>query len=80
MIGRLMIAAGLTGTLLGSAAAQTATPQQKMETCNFGADDKKLFDTAFKSVAEDWVKDINKRGKPGSEVFKAFAEALAAGH
>ena len=42
MIGRLMIAAGLTGTLLGSAAAQTATPQQKMETCNFGADDKKL--------------------------------------
>jgi hypothetical protein len=39
-----------------------------------------VFDAAFKNVAEDWVKDIDKRGKPGSEVFKAFTEALAASH
>jgi len=51
-----------------------------MKVINFGPDDKKVFDTAFKSVAEDWVKDINKRGKPGTEVFKAFTEALAASH
>ena len=51
-----------------------------MKVINFGPDDKKVFDTAFKAVAEDWVKDINKRGKPGTEVFKAFTEALAASH
>ena len=51
-----------------------------MKVINFSADDKKQFDTAFKAVAEDWVKDINKRGKPGTEVFKAFTEALAASH
>jgi hypothetical protein len=51
-----------------------------MKVINFGADDKKLFDAAFKTVAEDWVKDVNKRGKPGTEVFKAFTDALAAGH
>ena len=42
--------------------------------------DKKAFDTAFKAVDEDWVKDINKRGKPGTEVFKAFTEAMSASH
>ena len=51
-----------------------------MKVINFSADDRKIFDTAFKSVSEDWVKDINKRGKPGTEVFKAFTEALAASH
>jgi len=34
----------------------------------------------LQTVAEDWVKDVNKRGKPGTEVFKAFTTALAAGH
>ncbi len=38
----------------------------------FGLDDKKVFDTAFKAVAEDWVKDIDKRGKPGSEVLQGL--------
>ena len=38
------------------------------------------FDAAFKTVAEDWVKDLDKRGKPGTETFKAFTAALAAGH
>jgi hypothetical protein len=51
-----------------------------MKVIEFGPDDKKVFDAAFKNVAEDWVKDIDKRGKPGSEVFKAFTEALAASH
>jgi hypothetical protein len=50
-----------------------------MKVINFSDDDKKQFDTAFKAVAEDWVKDVNKRGKPGTEVFKAFTDALSAG-
>jgi len=64
MIGRLMIAAGLTGALLGGAAAQTATPQQKMETCNFGADDKKLTGAARKSFMAKCMADKDSpRGK-----------------
>ena len=50
-----------------------------MKVIEFGAEDKKVFDAAFKNVAEDWVKDMDKRGKPGTEVFKAFTGALAAG-
>ena len=44
----------------------------------FGPEDKQVFAAAFKNVAEEWVKDIDKRGKPGTEVFRAFTEALAA--
>jgi TRAP-type C4-dicarboxylate transport system substrate-binding protein len=64
----------------GELAATEKIKSQGMKVINFGPDDKMVFDTAFKSVAEDWVKDINKRGKPGTEVFKAFTEALAASH
>jgi TRAP-type C4-dicarboxylate transport system substrate-binding protein len=64
----------------GEKAATEKIKSQGMKVINFGTDDKKVFDTAFKAVAEDWVKDINKRGKPGTEVFKAFTEALAASH
>jgi hypothetical protein len=49
-----------------------------MKVIEFGPDDKKAFDAAFKTVAEDWVKDLDKRGKPGTEVFKAFTETVAA--
>jgi hypothetical protein len=64
MIGRLMLAAGFTAVLLGSAAAQTATPQQKMETCNFGADDKKLSGAARKSFLAKCMSDTDSpRGK-----------------
>jgi hypothetical protein len=45
----------------------------------FGPEDQKVFDAAFKNVAEDWVKDMDKRGKPGTDVFKAFTGALTAG-
>jgi TRAP-type C4-dicarboxylate transport system substrate-binding protein len=62
----------------GEKTATEKIKSQGMKVINFGPDDKKAFDAAFKSVAEDWVKDLDKRGKPGSEVFKAFTEALAA--
>jgi TRAP-type C4-dicarboxylate transport system substrate-binding protein len=64
----------------GEKAATDKIKSQGMKVINFSDDDKKQFDTAFKAVAEDWVKDVNKRGKPGTEVFKAFTEALAASH
>src|SRR6202171_5741943 len=62
----------------GEKAATEKIKSQGMKVINFGPDDKKVFDAAFKNVAEDWVKDLDKRGKPGTEVFKAFTEALAA--
>ena len=64
----------------GEKAAAEKIKSQGMKIINFSDADKKLFDTAFKAVADDWVKDINKRGKPGTEVFKAFTEALSANH
>jgi TRAP-type C4-dicarboxylate transport system substrate-binding protein len=64
----------------GEKAATEKIKSQGMKVIEFGADDKKVFATAFKTVAEDWVKDIDKRGKPGTAVFKAFTEALAANH
>jgi TRAP-type C4-dicarboxylate transport system substrate-binding protein len=64
----------------GEKAAAEKIKSQGMKVINFSAEDKKQFDTAFKAVAEDWVKDINKRGKPGTEVFKAFTDALTASH
>jgi TRAP-type C4-dicarboxylate transport system substrate-binding protein len=63
----------------GEKAATEKIKSQGMKIINFSDEDKKQFDVAFKAVAEDWVKDINKRGKPGTEVFKAFTDALSAG-
>jgi len=64
----------------GEKTATEKIKSQGMKVINFGPDDKKVFDEAFKTVAEDWVKDLDKRGKPGTEVFKAFTEALGARH
>lgn len=64
----------------GEKAATDKIKSQGMKVIEFGPDDKKVFDAAFKTVAEDWVKDLDKRNKPGTEVFKAFTDALAAGH
>jgi TRAP-type C4-dicarboxylate transport system substrate-binding protein len=64
----------------GEKAATEKIKSQGMKVIEFGPEDKKLFATAFKTVAEDWVKDIDKRGKPGTAVFKAFTDALAASH
>ncbi|WGS18874.1 MULTISPECIES: TRAP transporter substrate-binding protein DctP [unclassified Bradyrhizobium] len=64
----------------GEKAATDKIKSQGMRVINFGADDKKVFNAAFKSVAQEWVKDVDKRGKPGTDVYKAFTEALAATH
>src|SRR5260221_4045943 len=62
----------------GEKAATEKIKSQGMKVIEFGSDDRKVFEAAFKTVAEDWVKDLDKRGKPGTEVFKAFTEALGA--
>lgn len=62
----------------GEKAAAEKIKAQGMKVIEFGPEDRKVFDTAFKSVAEDWVKDLDKRGKPGTEVLQAFTAALAA--
>jgi hypothetical protein len=48
-----------------------------MTVINFSDADKKQFADAFASVADSWAKDTDKRGKPGSEVLKAFTAAVA---
>ena len=48
-----------------------------MKVIEFSPEDKKVFATAFKNVAEEWVKDVDKRGKPGSKVLKPCQDELA---
>jgi hypothetical protein len=46
---RYAVVAGLLTVLLPGAPSFALTPQQKMETCKFGADDQKLTGAARKS-------------------------------
>ena len=67
---RLLIAAGFAVALLGQAGlgdagAQTVTRQQKMETCNFGANSQKLTGAKRKSFIAKCMSDTDSpRGKP----------------
>jgi hypothetical protein len=62
---RFLIATGFAVALLGEASAQTVTPQQKMETCNFGADSQKLTGAKRKSFIAKCMSDKDSpRGKP----------------
>lgn len=64
----------------GEKAAAEKIKAQGLKVIEFGPEDKKAFSAAFKTVAEDWVKDLDKRGKPGTDVFKAFTDAVNAKH
>ena len=58
-------AAGLVASFLLAAPAFAATPQQKMETCKFGADDQKLTGAARKSFMTKCMSNTDApRGKP----------------
>ncbi len=64
MMTRLMVAAALAAALLNVAPAFAATPQEKLETCNFGADEKKLTGAARKSFIARCTADRDSpRGK-----------------
>jgi hypothetical protein len=66
MMLRLMNAvAGLAAPFLLVAPASAATPQQKMETCKFGADDQKLTGAARKAFMSKCLSNADSpRGKP----------------
>ena len=53
----------------GEKAATDKIKSQGMKVINFSADDKRC-PIPPSTVAQDWVKDVDKRGKPGSEVFR----------
>ena len=62
---RLTVAAVLAAALLHTAPTLAATPQEKLETCNFGADEKKLTGAARKSfIARCTADQDSPRGKP----------------
>ena len=64
MMSRLIAVAGLAASLLFGSQAIAATPQQKMETCQFGADDKKLAGAARKSFMAKCMSNVDSpRGK-----------------
>ncbi|HEX2136615.1 MAG TPA: TRAP transporter substrate-binding protein DctP [Microvirga sp.] len=61
------------------AVERTATEKVRaagMKEISFGETDRAAFAKAFDTVAEDWAKELDKRGKPGTEVAKAFRAAL----
>ena len=65
MMARLTVAAALTAALLHVTPMLAATPQEKLDTCNFGADEKKLTGAARKSfVARCTAYRDSPRGKP----------------
>jgi hypothetical protein len=65
MMVRLILAAGLAASFVFSPSAFAATTEQKMETCKFGADDKRLTGAARKSfMAKCMSNKDSPRGKP----------------
>jgi len=49
--------------------------QQGATAVRWSAADKKEMDAVLMSVANEWATELDKRGKPGSEVLKALLEA-----
>ena len=62
----------------GEKGATEKIKSQGMKVIEFSAVDKKVFNDAFSHVSQDWAQELDKRGKPGTEVFKAFTAAVAA--
>ena len=64
MMARLTVAAALTAVLLHVTPTLAATSQEKVDTCNFGADEKKLTGAARKSFIARCTADRDSpRGK-----------------
>ena len=83
-IRKVLTEAGETATREGckrlEAVERIATEKVRaagMKDISFGEADRASFAKAFETVAEDWAKDLDKRGKPGTEVAAAFKAALA---
>ena len=64
MMARLTVAAALMAALLHVTPTLAASPQEKLDTCNFGADEKKLAGAARKSFIARCTADRDSpRGK-----------------
>ena len=65
MIVRFAFAAGIAASLLFAVPALAATPEQKKETCEFGANDQKLTGAKRKAfMAKCMSNKDSPRGKP----------------
>ena len=49
--------------------------QKGVTVVRWSAADKKKMDAVLASVANEWAVELDKRGKPGSQVLKAVLEA-----
>lgn len=49
-----------------------------MKPISFSEADQAAFTSAFTTVAQEWAKELDSRGKPGTEVQTAFKAAVAA--
>jgi TRAP-type C4-dicarboxylate transport system substrate-binding protein len=58
------------------AAATDKARSTGMKLVRFDTADQKQFETIFSGVREDWAKDLDKRGKPGSAILAEFMSAL----
>lgn len=50
--------------------------QRGVHFVQFSAADRKQIETQLATVANEWAESLDKRGKPGTEVLKAFRAAL----
>ena len=73
MMIRFAVASALASAVLFAAPVKAATSQEKLETCKFGADEKKLTGAARKSYMARCTADRDSpRGKPvGGAASKA---------
>lgn len=58
------------------AAAITRIQGAGMKLVAFDVADRAAFDKAFAAVREDWAKDLDRRGKPGTAVLGEFVKAV----
>ena len=67
MIVRLIAAASIAASLLSGVPVYAASPQEKMETCGFGADELNLTGVKRKAyIAKCTADQDSPRGKPAS--------------
>jgi len=64
----------------GETAAAEKAKAAGMKPITFNEADRKMFSDTFAVVAEDWRRELDKRGRPGTEVLKAFHAALTTSH
>ncbi len=80
-----MTEAGANATRNGCSFADKAVDEEYAKLKKAGVDvvrlsdeDRKTFDGRTADIGQEWAKELDKRGKPGTEVLNAFTSALKA--